>query len=83
MLYLPIGANKSIRAKDIIGIFDFDTATIGQDTRDYLRALENDGSLETAAEGIPKSFILYGSGKDDENVALSTFAPAILAGRRP
>ncbi len=58
-MYLHAGNNKIILNKCIIGLFDMDNATMGADTRDFLRRAQRDGFLETSGEELPKSFILY------------------------
>ena len=58
-MYLHIGNGKSVKKKHIIGIFDLDTSSRGDDTKEYLRAAEKNGLAESAAEELPKSFILY------------------------
>ena len=58
-MYLHVGNNKNIRIKDIIGIFDADTATISSVTRKYLTSAEHQRLVLSAKDEIPKSFILY------------------------
>ncbi|MBQ1213178.1 MAG: DUF370 domain-containing protein [Clostridia bacterium] len=58
-MYLHAGNNKILRSSRIIGIFDLDTSSRGDDTKEYLRAAEKNGLAESAAEELPKSFILY------------------------
>ena len=58
-MYLHIGNGESIKTEDIIGIFDLDTSSRGEDTKNYLRKAEKSGLAESAAEELPKSFILY------------------------
>ena len=58
-MYLHVGNNKNIRIRDIIGIFDADTATISSVTRKYLTAAEREHLVLSAKDEIPKSFILY------------------------
>lgn len=57
-MYLHIGNGKSIRIKEIIGIFDADNATLSQVTKKYLSDAERRGELMWAADEIPRSFIL-------------------------
>ena len=38
MIYLHVGNKKNIRERDIIGIFDTDSATVSVTTRRYLAA---------------------------------------------
>lgn len=64
-MYLHAGNNKIIRTKSIIGIFDMDNATLGADTRAFLKKAQNDGVLEVSKTEIPKSFILY---EKNENI---------------
>ena len=58
-MYLHAGNNKILRSSRIIGIFDLDTSSRGDDTKEYLRAAEKNGLAESAAEELPKSFTLY------------------------
>ena len=58
-MYLHVGNNKNIRIRDIIGIFDADTATISSVTRKYLTSAEREHLVLSAKDEIPKSFILY------------------------
>jgi UDP-N-acetylmuramyl pentapeptide synthase len=58
-MYLHVGNNKNIRIKDIIGIFDADTATISSVRKKYLTAAEREKLVLSAKDEIPKSFILY------------------------
>ena len=64
-MYLHAGNNKIIRTKSIIGIFDMDNATLGADTRSFLKKVQGDGLLEISKTEIPKSFILY---EKNENI---------------
>ena len=64
-MYLHAGNNKIIRKKSIIGIFDMDNATLGSDTRAFLKKAQSDGVLEISKTEIPKSFILY---EKNENI---------------
>lgn len=41
-MFLHIGNSKNIREKEIIGIFDADTATVSGITRKYLSACEKE-----------------------------------------
>ncbi|NLW74495.1 MAG: DUF370 domain-containing protein [Clostridiales bacterium] len=58
-MYLHVGNNMNIRVRDIIGIFDADNATRSALTKKFLKEAEQRGSVNSAAEEIPKSFILY------------------------
>ncbi len=62
-MYLHIGNHRNVRTRQIIGIFDLDTASASAVTRSYLKRREKEGDTEFAAEEIPKSFILTEDGK--------------------
>ncbi|MBE6538016.1 MAG: DUF370 domain-containing protein [Ruminococcaceae bacterium] len=64
-MYLHVGNNKSIREKNIIGIFDTDNASMSPQTRKYLVDAEKEGMLEAASNEIPKSFIVYSDKESD------------------
>ncbi len=57
-MYLHIGQDTIIRTRDVLGVFDLDTASISAGTRKYLAAAEKGGRVVTVAEELPKSFIV-------------------------
>ena len=79
-MYLHAGNNKNIRIRDIVGIFDADTATISAITRKYLSGAEKKSLVLSAKDEIPKSFILY---KENEKymICFSQLSTASLCGR--
>ena len=81
MIYLNVGAGKSIRERDIIGIFDMDTSTVSPITRKYLSDAEKGKRTESPSYEIPKSFIVY-VGEDGKILTcFSQFSSASLLGR--
>lgn len=81
-MYLHAGNNKIIRTKSIIGIFDMDNATLGADTRKFLKRVEKEGNLEISKTEIPKSFILYEKNNDKSSaVCISQLSTLSLANR--
>ena len=82
-MYLHAGNNKIIRTKSIIGIFDMDNATMGADTRAFLKHAQKDGTLEISKTEIPKSFILYDKNKEkkETTVCISQLSTLSLASR--
>ena len=79
-MYIAIGKEKWICSDDLIGIFDLDITSQSYRTRKYLREAEMRGSVQNAAEDIPKSFaVCRENGK--ELVYLSQMATATLAKR--
>ena len=82
MIYLHVGSNKSIREKEIIGIFDLDTSTVSSVTRKYLSVAEKNGKTESATDEIPKSFIVYKKESEKgDTVCFSQFSSSSLFGR--
>ncbi|MBQ7161593.1 MAG: DUF370 domain-containing protein [Clostridia bacterium] len=64
-MYTYLGASRSVKTKNIIGLFDMDTATVGTATRGMLAAAQRDGRVdETALDpgDIPRSFVLTDDG---------------------
>ena len=56
-MYINIGANKLIRKKNIVGIFDLDTSSHEKDTRDFLKKSEKKGIVKVCGNDLPKSFV--------------------------
>lgn len=79
-MFLHIGNGKNIRQKNIIGIFDADTATVSGVTRRFLKDLEKRGKVTSAGQEVPKSFVLYQSKKGCA-VCFSQLSGAALLGR--
>lgn len=80
MMYLHVGNNRNIRVRDIIGIFDADNATRSPVSKKYLSESEKRGLVSSAAEELPKSFILYRT-EDGCRVCFSPLSPQTLKGR--
>lgn len=76
-MYLHIGNNKNVRIQEIIGIFDLDSASIGTQTKQFLRKKEKDGMVSYATEDLPKSFLLM----EDGIIHFSQISTGALAGR--
>ena len=57
-MYLHIGNGKSVKRRDIIGIFDLDTATVSKITKDFINKSQKKGSLTYFDSDLPRAFIL-------------------------
>ncbi|MCI8589119.1 MAG: DUF370 domain-containing protein [Clostridiales bacterium] len=75
-MYVHIGQEHIVRTKNIIGIFDMDTATVAKQTKKWLQQKEIKGKLVQCSKDIPKSFIVSG-----ERVIISDLNPATIKGR--
>lgn len=63
-MYLHIGNRKSVKKKEIIGIFDLDTSTVTKTGKDFIAKLEKSGAVEYDDDDLPRSFVLIdGDGK--------------------
>lgn len=83
-MHINIGANKLVRKKEIVGIFDLDTASHEKDTKDFLKACEKKKILEMCGNDLPKAFVLTASEKKKQKnsrIYLTTLSSASLAGR--
>ncbi|MBQ7124875.1 MAG: DUF370 domain-containing protein [Clostridia bacterium] len=76
-MFLHAGNSKNIPLKNIIGIFDMDTATVSEDTKNFLKSLDKAGFTETLVTELPKSFILT----DTDEVVFSQISTSSLIGR--
>ena len=79
-MFLHVGNNKNLRKKNIIGIFDADTATVSTVTRKFLSNAGKRGEVEAASEEIPKSFVLYEK-SEGFGICFSQISTAALLGR--
>ena len=55
-MFLHIGKNESIDEKDIIGIFDMESATVSQATNGFLRERQDSFGVVNVSNDIPQSF---------------------------
>lgn len=78
-MYLHLGENKIIPKRNIIGIFDSDTATVSKTTRKFLADTEKAGKLESVGD-LPKSFTVV-SGAEGEKIYFSQLSVKTLVGR--
>lgn len=77
MMYLNIGADVLLRSSEIMGIFDLDTASMGADTKRFLKEAEKNKRLKHAGYELPKSFVVTRSGE----IYLSQFSSQVLRSR--
>ena len=57
-MYLHIGNGKSVRRKDIIGIFDLDTATVSKITKNFINKSQKEGKVSYFDSDLPRAFLL-------------------------
>jgi len=56
-MIIQITKEKTIRQKDIIGVFDLDTSTVSGVTKNFLSRAEKSKKI-TGIKTLPKSFVL-------------------------
>ncbi len=80
-MYLHVGNNQNIRIRNVIGIFDADSATVSSVTKRYLSAAEAAKTVHFASVELPKSFVLYRDAKGEFRICFSQLSTASLVGR--
>ena len=75
--YAYLGGETARSEDDILGVFDLDNTSWSHLTRAFLTRAEQEGRVVSAAEDIPRSFVLCA----DETVILTQPSPATLARR--
>lgn len=75
-MYLHVGNGKSVKKKDVIGIFDLDSATVSRVTKDFVNRKEKQGLIEYDYADLPRSFVLV-DGEPDK-IVLSRISPGGL-----
>ena len=78
-MYLNAG-NEEILKKNIIGVFDLDTATVSGKTRDFLARAEKEGNVNLLTYDLPRSFILTLE-NGEQKIYLSPYSAATLLER--
>ncbi|MBQ1205820.1 MAG: DUF370 domain-containing protein [Clostridia bacterium] len=58
MRYLQLEKGESIDKKEIIGIFDIETASVSQSTKELFKRKEDEHGVVSLSNDLPKSFIL-------------------------
>jgi hypothetical protein len=69
-MFLHIGNGKSVRKKDIIGIFDLDSATLSKSGKKFINKMQEMGKVEYDDFDLPRSIVLVGE-KNDNKIYLS------------
>jgi len=84
-MYLHLGQDVIVHGDEIIGVFDLDTSTVAESTRDFLTISERNKNVINVTSNLPKSFILCDKGKNYNNknyaVYISQISPQTLLKR--
>jgi len=65
-MYLHIGNGKSVKKREIIGIFDLDTSTVSRITKNFINENQRRGKIEYSDSDLPRAFILLSGDKRTE-----------------
>lgn len=57
-MFLHVGADVSVRARDIVAILDLRTARPSLATREFLEVMKDEGTLVDISSGDAKSFVI-------------------------
>ncbi|MCL2580327.1 MAG: DUF370 domain-containing protein [Oscillospiraceae bacterium] len=80
-MYLFLGQETVVRARDIVGIFDLDNTSVSALTKDFLKKAQGQGKIIEVSPGeLPKSFVVCGE-RGGGCVYLSQISPATLKKR--
>ncbi|MBQ8381698.1 MAG: DUF370 domain-containing protein [Clostridia bacterium] len=74
-MFLHLFPTCVLDKRDVIGVFDMDTATVSPESRRFLRECERKKKLYSVAKDIPKSFVVT-----ENAVYLASLAPGSIRG---
>ena len=80
-MYLHVGQNTVIRTGEIIGIFDMETSTLSQTTRQVLARAEKEGKVVNVSMEMPKYFLLCKNEKGEMTCYITQISTATLLKR--
>lgn len=82
-MYLCLGRDVMVNAREIVGIFDLDTSTVGKITRDYIYNAEKENCTVSVSSELPKSFVVcVGDSLRNRTVFISPLATSTLSKRK-
>ncbi len=79
-MYLFLGTDTTVRKKDVVGIFDLDTATVSPVTRTFLTRAQKEQKVQSVNYELPKSFVVTANQKE-KKVYLSPLSASVLKKR--
>ena len=79
-MYVNIGG-EIVKKREIVGLFDPDSATVSAKTRETLKKAEDRGRLRLLTEDIPRSLVIEQREGEDQTLYFSPVSLQTLAGR--
>ena len=79
-MFIHIGKDQTVDEKEIVGVFDLETATVSPETRKFLASEQDAMKTVSLCDDLPKTFILCDNALT-ESVYITQISPAVTAGR--
>ncbi len=79
-MYITLGSSVSVKKRDVIGIFDLDTAPADSQVMEFLKENEKKKNVTVVGDGIPKAFVVTNNGKETR-VYITTISASSIKGR--
>ena len=79
-MLIHIGKDQTVHEKDVVGIFDIESATVSKETRKFLSASQESMKTVSLCDDLPKTIVLC----DDEfaeTVYITQLSAAVTAAR--
>ena len=76
-MFLHLGGNITVRADDVIGIFDIEACSVSRVTAEFLNSCQKKNIVEYTSLDMPKSFIVADNKMYISNVSHSTIVKRI------
>ncbi|MBS7370149.1 MAG: DUF370 domain-containing protein [Oscillospiraceae bacterium] len=70
--FLFLGGETTVRADEVVGVFDIEECSVSRITADYLNACQKRGDIANVSEDMPKSFVVTVDGTYISNVSAAT-----------
>ncbi len=80
-MYIHLGQDTVIKKRDIIGIFDLDTASVSRHTRKFLNMAQKRGQVINVSYELPKAFVVCQKKNTKGRVYISQLSPTTLQKR--
>lgn len=80
-MFVHLGNGISAKSRNIIGIFDIEKTSLGNDTRQYLKRATNAKNVINVSLEMPKSFIVCADKENVEKVYISQISSSALKKR--
>ena len=79
-MYITLGSSVSVKKRDVIGIFELDTAPADSQVMEFLKENEKKKNVTVVGDGIPKAFVVTNDGKETR-VYITTISASSIKGR--